>query len=88
MLANMVEGGRTPVLSADELTRIGYRIAIFPAIGFLSAAHAMQRGYAELKAHSSSDALKTPLLDFQAMSRLMGFDEVSAFDARWNPPQQ
>src|SRR5471032_940077 len=36
LMANMVEGGKTPVLPARELEKLGYRIAIFPATGFLA----------------------------------------------------
>src|SRR6187401_959724 len=36
LMANMVEGGKTPILSAGRLTELGYRIAIFPATGFLA----------------------------------------------------
>ncbi len=49
LLANMVEGGRTPVLSPQELQAIGYRLAIFPVSALLAAAQAMQATYARLK---------------------------------------
>jgi len=49
LLANMVEGGRTPVLSPQELQAIGYRLAIFPVSALLAAAQAMQATYAHLK---------------------------------------
>ena len=40
LLANMVEGGRTPILNAKRLAEIGYDIAIYPAVGFLAVAAA------------------------------------------------
>jgi 2-methylisocitrate lyase-like PEP mutase family enzyme len=80
LLANMVEGGRTPVLTAAELEAIGYRIAIFPATGFLASAAALESVYAGIKARGSSVGGETPLYPFPAMSQLMGFDEVAAFD--------
>jgi 2,3-dimethylmalate lyase len=83
LLANMVEGGRTPILSAAALQDIGYRIAIFPALGFLSAAAAIERAYGELKAAGSTDRLATPMYDFKKMSALMGFDWVAEFDKRY-----
>ena len=36
LLANMVEGGRTPVLSQQELEAIGYKLAIFPVTALLA----------------------------------------------------
>jgi 2,3-dimethylmalate lyase len=83
LVANMVEGGRTPVLPAAELERIGYRLAIFPGLGFLAASAAMEKAFSGLKEKRSSAELAVPLYDFQAMSRLMGFDEVSAFDRKY-----
>ena len=83
LVANMVEGGRTPVLPATELERIGYGLAIFPGTAFLAATAAMEKVYADLKVKRSSTDPSVPLYDFQAMSKLMGFDEVSAFDKRY-----
>ena len=48
VMANMVEGGRTPVLSAPRLLELGYSVAIFPAIGFLATAQALQTAYQDL----------------------------------------
>lgn len=83
LMANMVEGGRTPVLSAAELERVGYRFAIFPAIGFLAAGAALYSAYGELKEKGSSDGLATPLYPFKDFSALMGFDWVAEFDRRY-----
>ncbi|MDQ0140905.1 isocitrate lyase/PEP mutase family protein [Cupriavidus necator] len=82
LLANMVEGGRTPVLDAPTLQAIGYRIAIYPALAFLAAAAACERAYATLKTSGSSSALTVPLYDFNKMSALMGFDWVGEFDLK------
>ena len=43
LLANMVDGGRTPLLDRRTLEGIGYRIAIFPALGFLAMGAALER---------------------------------------------
>jgi len=83
LLANMVEGGRTPVLDAKTLQEIGYRIAIFPAIGFLTMAAALERNYADLKAAGSSTKLSVPVYDFKKMSALLGFDWVAEFDRKY-----
>jgi 2-methylisocitrate lyase-like PEP mutase family enzyme len=84
LVANMVEGGRTPVLSADELQRIGYRLAIFPALGFLSAGAALEKAYAGLKQTRSSTGLDMPLYDFQSFSTLMGFEAIAEFDRKYS----
>lgn len=83
LLANMVEGGRTPLLSRSELEALGYRIAIFPALGFLAAGAAVEQALRELKEKGSSTGLSVPLYDFKAFSALMGFDRIAAFDRRY-----
>lgn len=82
LVANMVEGGRTPVLSHKELTELGYGLAIFPAAAFLATAQACKSVYQTIRETGSSVAGTTPLHDFEAFSQLMGFDWVQDFDAR------
>jgi 2,3-dimethylmalate lyase len=84
LLANMVEGGRTPLLPKATLEEIGYRIAIFPALGFLAMGAALERAYSELKSKGSSGELPLPLYDFARFSELMGFDWVAQFDQRYS----
>jgi 2,3-dimethylmalate lyase len=83
LLANMVEGGRTPVLDKKGLEEVGYRIAIFPALGFLSMGAVLDRAYSELKAKGSSVGIDVPLYDFKKFSALMGFDWVADFDKKY-----
>ena len=54
LLANMVEGGRTPVESAAQLQGRGFRIVIFPGGAARAVAHAMTNYYASLRAHGST----------------------------------
>jgi 2-methylisocitrate lyase-like PEP mutase family enzyme len=84
LVANMVEGGRTPVLSAAELARIGYGLAIFPATAFLAASQAFDSVYRSLKANRSTNGLETPLYPFAQLSKKMGFDWVAEFDAKYS----
>jgi 2-methylisocitrate lyase-like PEP mutase family enzyme len=80
LVANMVEGGRTPVLSFEDLQALGYGLAIFPATAFLAAAKSFEHVYTALKETRSSTSVSHALYDFPAFSKLMGFDWVTAFD--------
>ena len=80
VLANMVEGGRTPLLGAERLGDIGYRIAIYPATGFLAAAAALASVYGTLRRSGSSAAVEVPLYPFEEFNRMIGFEEVWDFD--------
>ena len=79
-LANMVEGGRSPVLSRQALQDIGYRLAIFPVTAMLAAAQSFATVYQQFSDQGSSTGLPLPLHDFQRFSKLMGFDWVAQFD--------
>jgi 2-methylisocitrate lyase-like PEP mutase family enzyme len=87
LLANMVDGGKTPLLSRQALEAIGYHLAIFPVTALLAAAHAMQAVYATLQQRGSSQGLAQPLLRFDEMTQLMGFPAVHEFERRWADPQ-
>jgi 2-methylisocitrate lyase-like PEP mutase family enzyme len=87
LLANMVEGGRTPYLSASELAGMGFKVGLYPATGFLSAARALQLAYGHLRAEGVSTGSPAPLLPFAEMNTLMGFPAVHAFEARYGVPQ-
>jgi len=86
LMANMVNGGKTPLLSAEKLKDLGYQIVIFPGTALLAAGSAVQSVYQHLKATGSSRGLPTPLYDFEEFSRLMGFEEVWAFEKKWMDP--
>ncbi|MBV9775783.1 MAG: isocitrate lyase/PEP mutase family protein [Acetobacteraceae bacterium] len=81
-LANQVEGGRTPVLTREQLIEIGYRVAIFPATGFLAAAAALTRAYAVLREQGSTAKARLDLLEFGEMNTLMDFERVWEFERR------
>ena len=82
LMANMVEGGKTPVLTAQRLTELGYKIAIFPATGFLAAGAALASVYQTLKLEGSSVNATAPLYPFAEFTKLMGFEQVWEFDRR------
>ncbi|HEY1246795.1 MAG TPA: isocitrate lyase/PEP mutase family protein [Hyphomicrobiaceae bacterium] len=86
VMANMADGGRTPILPRARLQELGYRIAIFPVTGLLAAAKALERVYRVLKEAGSSDALQADLYAFDRFCRLAGFEHVWAFEKRWPEP--
>src|SRR5690606_12075160 len=64
MLANMVEGGKTRMQSADEPDARGYRIAIFPGAAARFVGHQLQGFYSHLKAHGTTAQLREQMFDF------------------------
>lgn len=82
LIANLVEGGRTPVLSRAALEELGYRIAIFPASGFLAAGTALRTIYRTILDEGSTAGHEETLYPFNDFSKLMGFERVWEFDKR------
>jgi 2,3-dimethylmalate lyase len=80
LVANMVEGGRTPIADRRTLEELGYSIAIYPAFGFLAAGDALRNVYRYLKDHGSSVGAHAPLYKFSDFSELMGYRAVAEFD--------
>jgi 2,3-dimethylmalate lyase len=81
VLANMVHGGRTPVLPAKRLEALGFRFAIYPVVGLLAMAEALRRAYDSVAA--GEPQLPVPLYDFPAFTNLIGFPDVWAFEQRY-----
>jgi 2-methylisocitrate lyase-like PEP mutase family enzyme len=74
-MANMVGGGKTPVLPAEQLEAIGYRIAAYPLVAFSAAIGATRQALEALK---TSNAEAVPQVTFDELKTLVGFDDYYA----------
>lgn len=84
VMANMSNGGRTPLCSAQELVELGFAGAIFPALAALAANAAVEKALRNLRVSGSGVAEDVPLFDFQEFCLAIGFDEVWAFEEKWS----
>ena len=80
LLANMVGGGRTPLLSAEELKELGFHIAIHPVYGLAAAAATYQAAYGHLHRAGNQEGAPVPLMPFDELSKTVGFEDVWALD--------
>jgi len=78
-LANMVEGGRTPVLPPPRLEALGYKIAAYPLTLLSAATAAMRRALAELRAGKAPSGLTS----FEELQSLVGFPAYDAEAGRY-----
>jgi 2-methylisocitrate lyase-like PEP mutase family enzyme len=85
LLANMVEGGKTPLLSAVELQAIGYRLAIFPGGLTRAIARCMIDYFASLKAHGGTAPFRDRMLDFAALNAVIGTPELLELGRTYDP---
>ena len=76
LLANMVEGGQTPVQSAAELQARGFRIAIFPGGTARAVAHTLGGYYASLRQHGTTAPWRERMLDFDGLNAVIGTPEL------------
>ena len=72
VMANMVEGGKTPLLSAPELQLLGYKLVIFPGGTVRALAFALRDYLASLKTNGTTAPYRNRMLDFEALNGLLG----------------
>jgi 2-methylisocitrate lyase-like PEP mutase family enzyme len=72
LLANMVEGGKTPTLPAHELEAIGFSLVIFPGAIVRALGHMAREFYGSLATHGSNEPFRARMLDFTALNELIG----------------
>ncbi len=83
LLANMVEGGKTPVQSAEVLKQRGYKIVIFPGGTARAVAHSLQGYYASLHEHQTTLPWQSKMLDFDGLNAVIGTPDLLAQGKRY-----
>ena len=76
LMANMVEGGLTPMLDARELQALGYRLVIFPGGIVRAMAKTAEAYYASLAAHGTNAPFRDRMFDFNELNQRMGTVEA------------
>lgn len=83
LVANMIEDGATPNLSASELLRIGYRIAVFPLSAIYSATFAMRQVLTELKNTGTTKEGRNIMVTFKDFNQFMDLDHFRDLEKRY-----
>lgn len=78
LLANMVEGGYTPITDSDDLQNLGFSIAIFPGGIVRALARTAQDYYANLHANGSNKAFADRMFDFNGLNDILGTQAMLA----------
>lgn len=78
LLANMVEGGRTPIASAEELGELGYRVVIFPGGTVRALARGLADYFTSLHTHGTTRPFADRMLDFDGLNALIGTPGILA----------
>lgn len=84
LMANMVEGGATPIRAAADLQALGYRLVIFPGGIVRALARTAQDYYASLHAAGSNAPFADRMFDFDGLNQVIGTPEMLALGARFD----
>tara|TARA_R110000787_G_scaffold99667_4_gene204334 strand:- start:1160 stop:2026 length:867 start_codon:yes stop_codon:yes gene_type:complete len=88
LMANMVEGGKTPIINASGLQELGFSFVIFPG-GIVRAIAATARDYyANLLASGSNEAFRNRMFDFAGLNGVIGTDDLLASGKRYDGDTQ
>ncbi|MEP6784724.1 MAG: hypothetical protein ABI898_03175 [Sphingomonadales bacterium] len=82
-MANMANGGLTPVVKADVLRDVGYAFSIYPSLTSLVAASAIETALIRLRDDGDGEPADVPMFDFRTFSGMIGFREVWDFEEKW-----
>ncbi|MEM1284000.1 MAG: isocitrate lyase/phosphoenolpyruvate mutase family protein [Pseudomonadota bacterium] len=84
LMANMVEGGTTPIHAAADLEALGYSIVIFPGGIVRALARTAEEYYASLKTHGTNTPFKERMLDFAGLNDRLGLDGLLESGQRYD----
>ena len=82
LFANMIEGGKTPFLSADELERLGFKLVVYPLSGLFAATRAVQEMARHLKATGTTTGYDR-MVSFQEFEDVIGLGDFRELEARF-----
>ncbi len=83
LVANMVEAGKTPLLTPDELTDLGFRLVVSPLTALLTMVRSVRESLAILAEHGSLRDDLDRLVSFDDFTDLVGLPAVEATEARY-----
>jgi 2-methylisocitrate lyase-like PEP mutase family enzyme len=84
VMANMVEGGETPIRDAGQLERLGFALVIFPGGTVRALTHALQSYLAALRRDGTTAAWRDRMLDFRGFQQVIGTAEMLAAGKRYD----
>jgi 2-methylisocitrate lyase-like PEP mutase family enzyme len=82
-VANMIEGGKTPLLSPDELHALGYDLVVTPLAGLFAAARALSEAYAVMRADGTLRRRMDLLVDFDTFNSMVDLGHHHELQARY-----
>jgi 2,3-dimethylmalate lyase len=82
-VANMIEGGKTPVLSKGQLVGLGFHLILYPLTALFAAARVIESTFQELMNEGTTQREADRLMTFAEFNELIGVDEMYALEKRF-----
>ena len=86
LFANMVEGGKTPILTAPELQELGFKIVVYPLLGLLASTQAMINCFGHLKENKTLTGYKD-IVSFAGFKQLINEDKYQQLERQFSVPK-
>lgn len=83
LVANMMEGGKTPLLSASELKKLGFRLVVFPLTALFAATHAMTAALSTLKTDGITRSYMKRMTTFEEFNQLIGLPNYKKLENKY-----
>ncbi len=85
MMANMIEGGKTPLLKAQELEKLGFNIVVHPTAMTYTQAYAEEKLIQNIQQTGTTEGYEDKMITFSKFNQFVGLDKINARDAEYSP---
>jgi len=86
-VANMIEGGKTPVLPKEQLAGLGFHLILYPLTALFAAARVIESSFQELMKEGTTQREADRLMTFAEFNELIGVNEMYALEKRFGTSQ-
>lgn len=80
LVANMVENGKTPLVSADELGKLGFSLILYPNSALRLGAYAIREGMSVLRKTGMTESIMDKMISFEERQRIVGLDVADTYE--------
>ncbi len=84
LFANMIEGGKTPLLTSQELQELGYKLVVYPLSGLFSAVSAIRDTFAALHDQKTTAARQNAMVSFSEFEEIIGAHDYHELEQRFS----
>jgi methylisocitrate lyase len=84
LFANMIEGGKTPLLTSEELRELGYKMVVYPLSALFSAAKAVEETFRALFEAKTTASRRDAMVSFSEFEQFIGVPQWQELERRYS----